>query len=278
MVARLAGATLRMFFVMVLVLMPSLLLPRAGADGGQMAALVAILAGVLTFAEYRTTCPGLVEFRDASPFNRIRFVILFGIVFLLTLLLRAEVIPILPGTLPGALDMIVGRVRDFVWPSLRLTALMTAGDASEAQLGMVSSAAVLAGLVSLTGTAVFVLFLRLTGWPSRAAAFNLWINLPNFDPAGGEDVVARLERHARISILLGLLLPLAIPALVRIGSTGLAPLVLASPQTLIWTMTAWAFLPCSLFMRGIAMGRIAKMIREKRTVIGADRAGIFLSV
>jgi hypothetical protein len=29
-------------------------------------------------------------------------------------------------------------------------------------------------------------------------------------------------------------------------------------------MTAWAFLPASLFMRGIAMGRIAGMIAEKR--------------
>ena len=29
-------------------------------------------------------------------------------------------------------------------------------------------------------------------------------------------------------------------------------------------MTAWAFLPASLFMRGIAMGRIADMIVETR--------------
>lgn len=42
------------------------------------------------------------------------------------------------------------------------------------------------------------------------------------------------------------------------------PVSLESPQTLIWTMTAWAFLPASLLMRGIAMGRIAGMIAEKR--------------
>jgi hypothetical protein len=29
-------------------------------------------------------------------------------------------------------------------------------------------------------------------------------------------------------------------------------------------MTAWAFLPASLFMRGIAMGRVADMIRQTR--------------
>jgi hypothetical protein len=39
---------------------------------------------------------------------------------------------------------------------------------------------------------------------------------------------------------------------------------LARPQTLIWTMCLWAFLPASLMMRGIAMGRIASMIENKR--------------
>jgi hypothetical protein len=45
-------------------------------------------------------------------------------------------------------------------------------------------------------------------------------------------------------------------------------LTFTSPQTLIWTMAAWSFLPASLFMRGIAMGRIADMIREKRRLNG----------
>ncbi len=35
-------------------------------------------------------------------------------------------------------------------------------------------------------------------------------------------------------------------------------------QTMIWTITAWAFLPASLFMRGIAMQRVADMIKEQR--------------
>ena len=38
-------------------------------------------------------------------------------------------------------------------------------------------------------------------------------------------------------------------------------------------MSAWAFLPASLFMRGIAMGRIADMIREKRRLNGISAVG-----
>ena len=65
------------------------------------------------------------------------------------------------------------------------------------------------------------------------------------------------------------LLPFLIPAVVSLASIGFEPLTLTSPQTLIWTMTAWAFLPASLLMRGIAMGRIALMIQEKRARNGA---------
>jgi hypothetical protein len=53
---------------------------------------------------------------------------------------------------------------------------------------------------------------------------------------------------------------------------------LENPQTLIWTVAAWAFLPASLFMRGIAMGRIAGMIKEKRRKTTAAEQGDLLPV
>jgi hypothetical protein len=53
-----------------------------------------------------------------------------------------------------------------------------------------------------------------------------------------------------------------------VASSGFQPLQLTSPQTLIWTMTAWSFLPASLFMRGIAMGRVADMIADRRRAEG----------
>ena len=106
--------------------------------------------------------------------------------------------------------------------------------------------------------------MRILGWPSRMGSFNVWINLPTFDPTTGGDVVERLERDARFNIALGFLLPFLIPAAVKVAAIAFQPVTLESPQTLIWTMTAWAFLPASLLMRGIAMGRIAGMIAEKR--------------
>ena len=103
-----------------------------------------------------------------------------------------------------------------------------------------------------------------SSWPSRGRAFNVWTNLPTFDPTTGGDVVMRLQRDARVNIALGFLLPFLTPAVVMFSSSGFAPLSMTSSQTLIWTMTAWAFLPASLFMRGIAMVRVANMIEERR--------------
>ena len=74
------------------------------------------------------------------------------------------------------------------------------------------------------------------GWPARLARFNVWVNLPTFDPTAGGDVVARLERDARFNIALGFLLPFLIPAVVKAAPRPSSPSRWTSPQTLIWTM------------------------------------------
>jgi len=105
---------------------------------------------------------------------------------------------------------------------------------------------------------------RLLGWPTRNRAFNVWVNLPLFDPTAGGDVVHRLRRDARINIVLGVLLPFLIPAVVKAAASLIDPLSMQNPQTLIWMMAAWAFIPASMIMRGIAIGRIAELIEQKR--------------
>ncbi|MDQ1848695.1 hypothetical protein Q9299_10400 [Gemmobacter fulvus] len=259
---------------MALVATPSVLLPGTGSDGKQMVALVALFAGALTFAEYKTTYPGLIEFRDAPPFNRVRFLILFFTVFLLTIIAKSAISPTSLTLLVNAVGLLIGNALDFPYSPVRLATLMMANGASEAQVIAVRTAAGMAYLTSLIGLSFFVVLLKMKGWPSRTDVFNVWVNLPTFDPTAGGDVVARLERDARINIAFGFLLPFLIPAVVKIGSAGFEPLTLTTPQTLIWTMTAWSFLPASLFMRGIAMGKIAAMIREKRRLSGlVDQSG-----
>lgn len=263
-ISRLTSAFVRAVLVMVLVATPSALLPGMTADAKQMVALVALFAGVLTFVEYNATFPSLVEFRDAPPFNRIRFLMLFGTVFCLSAIIRNQTAPSTLTQLADAVGTLIGLSMDFPYSPVRLATLMLRDDAPPAQVAMVRTAAGMAYLISLVSLSIFVILLRAGRWPGRDTAFNVWVNLPTFDPTAGPDIVRRLTRDARINLALGFLLPFLSPAMVRISSNGFEPMTLSSPQTLIWTMTAWAFLPASLFMRGIAMGRVADMIRETR--------------
>lgn len=273
MVTRMASALTRAFLVMVLVVTPSVLLPGVGADTKQMVALIALFGGALTFAEYNAAYPSLVEFRDAQPFNRIRFLMLFVIVFTLSVIAAAKGEPTATNRLFEAVGTLVGHAMDFPYSPVRLATLMMADGASPTQMLAVRTAAGTAYILSLLALAIFVLVLKLKGWPARNQAFNVWVNLPTFEPTAGGDVVERLERDARVNLSLGFLLPFLIPAVVSLASIGFEPLTLTSPQTLIWTMAAWAFLPASLLMRGVAMARIAAMIRSKREANAAPAEG-----
>lgn len=250
--------------VVLLIATPSLLLPGTSADGKQIVALVAIFGAALTIFEYASAYPGLVEFRDAPPFNRIRFISLFLTVFLLSVISRDNVEPTALTQFVQAVGMLIGYAIDFPYSPVRLVVLMLPPDSGIEHVLLVRSAAGMAYLISLVTLAVFLIVLRLKDWPRNVGAFNVWVNLPTFDPTAGKDVVYRLQRDARLNIALGFLLPFITPPAVKAASALFGSVSLDNPQTLIWTVSAWAFLPASLFMRGIALGKVAEMIAEKR--------------
>ncbi len=270
MIARLTGAIMRAVLVALVIATPALMLPYVAADATQMIALFAILAAGLTFVEYNSTFPSIVEFRDAPPFNRLRFVTLFVTVFCLTVIAKGKTDPTAMTNALTSIGTILGNAIDFPYSPVRLVVLMLPSDAPEAVIASVRTAAGLAYLISLIAMTLFLVLVRILGWPARNGAFNVWINLPLFDPTAGGDVLQRLQRDSRVNIALGFLLPFLIPAVVKAAADLIDPITLESPQTLIWTMTAWAFLPASMIMRGIAMGRVAEMIQEKRRRAYAD--------
>ncbi len=261
---RILGAIVRAVLVVMLITTPSILLPNVSADGAQVVALVALFGAALTFFEYVSAYPGLVEFRDAPPFNRVRFGSLFLTVLLLTLIFRGTTEPTIATDFVTSVGALIGYVLDFPYSPVRLMLLALPEGASLSEIEMMREAAGLSYLISLVALSVFVIILRLGHWPSKSGSFNVWINLPTFDPTAGGDVIARLKRDARINIVIGFLLPFLIPAVIQSASNLFGGLSVTNDQSLIWTVTAWAFLPSSLFMRGIAMERVASMIAEKR--------------
>ncbi len=264
------GAVLRGFLVAFLIATPALMLPVGAADTNQITILIALLAAFLTFVEYNSNFPSIVEFRDAPPFNRLRFLALFATVFLLSTIIRGQSEPTMITNAVTSIGTILGNAIDFPYSPVRLVVLMLPETAEQAVVQSVRTAAGLSYLISLVAMTAFLVLVRVLNWPTRQGAFNVWVNLPLFDPTAGGDVLHRLQRDARINIALGFLLPFVIPAVVKLAADLLDPISLQNPQTLIWTMSAWAFLPASMIMRGIAMGKVADMIEEKRRRAYAD--------
>jgi len=229
------GAATRGLLVALLIATPALLLPGADAESSQITVLLACIASILTFMEYNSRQPSIVEFRDAPPFNRLRFISLLFTIVVLSLIARGQAAPTLLTGALTSLGVILGNALDFPYSPVRLVVLIMPADAPYEAVNLIRTAAGLAYLVSLIALATF-----------------------------GGDVLYRLQRDARINIALGFLLPFIIPAVVKATADLLDPISLSNPQTMIWTISAWAFLPASMIMRGIAMGRVAEMIHDKR--------------
>jgi len=263
-IQRIIGAGVRAYFVAMLIALPALMLPGVSTDTTQMVAFLALLAAALTFVEYFSLYPSLVEFRNAPPFNRLRFVALLLTVVLLTAISRGVTDPtLLSHTLTG-LGARIGQAMDFPFSPIRLMVLLVPPEAPVVNAERVRTHAGLAYLISFSTMLIFAALVRIMNWPIHKGAFNFWVNLPLFDPTAGGDVIYRLKRDAHVNVALGFLLPFLIPAAMKAVTDIADPITLSDPQTLIWTMTAWAFLPASLMMRGIALSRIAELIQEKR--------------
>ncbi len=255
-----------------MVLTPALYLPASTLEGTEIVVFLAILAFILTFSEYNSAFPSFIEFRDAPPVNRLRFVCLMSMVTFLTLICKNAYDPTPLSSLVYSIGLTVATVSDFPYSPVRLVVLMLPSDAPAPLVELVRIAAGFAIMIALVTIASFAYAVKWRGWPTGNGAFNVWTNLPLFDPTKGGDVVARLQRDGRLNISIGILLPFLIPALIKLMSSFVTPLAMSDPQTLIWTLSAWAFLPASMIMRGMATLRIAGLIVEKRRAYSTAEA------
>ena len=250
--------------VVMLIIMPYALLPSTGTDNAQIFVLVALFGALFTIVEYSSNSPSLVEFRDAPPFNRVRFSALFATVLCLSVIFKGAETPTVFSNYFQDSGSVIGEAIDFPYSPVRLMVLMMPDGTDPNVIQRLRDAAGLSYLVSVFSVIWFIILLRLYQWPRRTGAFNVWINLPTFDPTAGGDVVKRLQRDGRINIILGFLLPFLVPAVLKLVVAFGTSINLDNPQTLIWTVSAWAFLPASILMRGVALSRVAQMIEMQR--------------
>lgn len=271
------GAALRALLVVALVIFPALMIPSTAPDTAQSTMLLALFAGGFIFAEYASEYPGLIEFRFAAPFNRSRFALLVLLAVLLSLLQRNLVEPGLLSGLAATLASACGSLLDITASPVRLLVSALPETVPAAHLTLVRDGASLAMVLSVTTVLGFVTAIKLNAWPMGSGPFNVWINLPTFDPTAGNDVVLRLQRHARINVLLGIVLPFLLPGAVIASAVLIKPLTLLSPMGYVWGVLLWAYLPAAFVMRGVAMARVARMIRTSRRRFADSEGNAFVT-
>lgn len=264
MIARITGAAFRGILVAMLFAMPSLILPASATHSPEITLFIALLGSALAFTEYFSHFPSFVEFRNAPPINRLRFAAAVLTLGALSLLAAHPMAPTGLTALISQLGNWLGSQLDFAYSPVRLTMLMMPPQISQATVLMVRDAAALACTLAMLAIGCFALVIRVGHWPVGNGAFNVWVNLPLFDPTTGGDVVQRLQRDAKVNIIGGVLLPFALPAAMQMTAGMVDLAVLTSPHMLIWVISAWALVPASMTMRGLAMLRIAGLIAQKR--------------
>ncbi len=262
---RFLGAFVRASLVLIVVALPAFLLPDVSQAAQEISLIVGGIAGAFTLFEYASSHPGLIDFRFAPPFNRIRFFTFFfqitALVFLARALANADTFSAEVLSLTDrAVDL-----TDLPLSPVRVAVAMLGDGSSEAFKAMLARAAATSFVIAFVSFALFTLTLWLFRWPVGRDNFNLWVNLPTFEPASGRDVEVRLFRDGTANVLIGVGLPFVIPVLASRASGWFDPSVLQNHQPLIWGCAVWAFLPASLIMRGSALLKVGWLVRRART-------------
>ncbi|MEL7276689.1 MAG: hypothetical protein AAGK98_09445 [Pseudomonadota bacterium] len=259
---RLIGSLTRAFLVLIVVAAPAFLLPTTTRTGQEVSLIIGGLIAAFTMFEYASSHPGLVDFRFAPPYNRIRFLSFALLIFALVFVCRATV-----GADPFSDDVLAVADRVVALTSLPLTpaniAFNMVGAGGDPEFGLlIHRAAAVSATISIGALVFFTLYIWIFRWPTERENFNLWVNLPTFDPTSNKDVAWRLRRGGLVNVMVGLSLPYAILTVVSRSGGWFDPSALQNHQSLVWGCVFWVFLPSVLFIRGTAMLKIAWLINR----------------
>lgn len=263
------GALARGLLLATLIVSSFAILPLGAGDARPMVVLAALVVGVLVTSEYLARSPTLIEFRDAPPYNRMRLAGLAAAVLGGGLMMcdPASLGPV--ALLLQAIGARLGDLLDVTGSPVAMIGDLLPRDVDAASRSGVLAAAAVAYLSVGAMLGAFYLALRRSAWP-RAGGFNIWVNLPHFDPTAGGDLVQRLARASQGNLALGFLLPFVIPlvALALGGSGSLDPI--SDPGVVAWMLAIWAFAPANLVMRGLALHRLMRGVQAQRARSGTS--------
>jgi hypothetical protein len=96
------------------------------------------------------------------------------------------------------------------------------------------------------------------------AGFNLWLNMPNFEPREVGSTERRLNLDGLASLLLAPVALFGMPFALPLASRTLGNGLLVDPHSIVWAVTLWGFVPAGLIIRGVAILKIARILRQAK--------------
>jgi len=254
----------RAFLVLVFIAFPAFLLPESSRTGQEISLIIGGLFALFTMFEYASSHPGLIDFRFAPPYNRFRFLTFVVLVVALVFLCRADA-----GADSFSADYLAITDQLVAIFSVPLSPVVLAetliGSDGSGLDPLVQRAAALSFTIALASILFFTLYVWVFRWPTERDGFNLWVNLPTFDPSVGQDIAWRLRRSGMMNIIVALALPYTMLSIASRGGGWFDPAALSNYQSLVWGFLFWAFVPVVLINRGSAMLKIAWLIDRART-------------
>lgn len=261
MIARLAGASFRAALVAVAVILPAVGLPDVSSSAADLAILGAAMAAAFVILEYGSTCPSLIEFRFATPYNRLRFVILVALLFTLTAVFRQTLQPTGPSLLMGEAASLARAVWDFDLSPVRQFGILARPLDPQGE-ALLATAAAMALSVTVLALAMFSAVIVVFQWPLRRDSFNPWTNLPGFDAQPPAQTQKTLRQSALMSVLIGLALPGLAPQAAYAFMGPLQPVTNGNSLFLVWMIAIWCFVPAASLLRAVALYKLAYLLAQ----------------
>lgn len=253
---------MRAIIVAFIIIVPSALV-SAGASQAQMFTFTfAVLASGVIFVEYLVQAPAVIEFRFASPYNSLRFMMLAVMALVVSQGLTNEILNGATGVLPVSASILERMMSN--WPSpavFMVESFNLTGASANALIIRIASFSI---FMAFFFTIVFGLYIWLGAWPLSKSGFNLWPNMPSFTARAGQKASTKILQVAILSLTLAITLPYIIPYLVNYGSNSLGINFQDNYLTMYWVLLLWSFIPAMALFRAISLLKLAFLAENIR--------------
>jgi hypothetical protein len=237
-------------------MLPAFILPGVTQSGLEFTRILATVAAAFVIYEYGFLTPSVIEFRDAAPYNRIRFFLLLSFVLVPSQLISNvlngnPVTGVIANFAKNAFSLV-----NFSFSPVTIAANTLSGTAVILRVA-VAQAIALNVMICLFTVIIFAVAVFSGLWRCGGERFNMWHNMPSYKSYGAKTMQTRLVNSAFASLLVACLIPLMGPVAADIFTGWFSQAGKLPPIAITWFIALWVYLPAMYLMRAIILAKVA---------------------